>query len=195
MKVQDFFFIANFVSPIYLMLLFRLKTQRLNLLVPTLFVGSIVAVPLAVYICLTNVIGILYVVYWYIFVVLAYLLRTSYDAPQAISVAAMTVFLSSYWWEIPWLVRNAWITGFEWDWLLHALGLFYLWFLHEAVGFRKNLDAVVALLVSLSISTLYMVLVNIPLGVHDPYVWNSVGFMEIRILSALTVLYSLKVKK
>lgn len=191
------YFILIWVSPGLFMVLFQYPTRKYDGYVGLFLIMSILIIPLSV---------LVYGIYPPTRLLLMYVCATSYltyiinrvfdyPLPQAFSLSSMACLLSSFYWELPWLIRNAIIVGWEDDWIIHSLGLFFLWFLIKAVGFKKEVKSIFILLIVLAVSTVWMLYTNLPPGLNDPLIWNNYPFMAIRISSIIAVVKSLNLVK
>jgi hypothetical protein len=108
--------------------------------------------------------------------------------PQALSFSALCVFAASFYWEIPWLVRNAWVHGFEPDWALHILVIFPYWYLKNAVGWNRNYDTmglVAIFCIGIVISTVFLYAKPIPptgLVGNAWQFWDSPHYLANRVI-------------
>jgi len=104
---------------------------------------------------------------------------------QAVSISALVAFVGSYYWEAPYLIRNAFITGPQWDWGLHVLVVFPLWFLTVTTGWTRafgNLGRWVIFLVGLAVATLFLLGNPVPYGVISAEVWDSPYYLVDRVI-------------
>ena len=108
--------------------------------------------------------------------------------PQASAIGFLTIFIGSFYWEIPYNVRNAFITGFQLDWLLHLMWIFPVWYIYNTVGWIKDYNNL-ALWLSIGwlLSICVMVFDPIPYGCTEAARWNSVLYMFNRIACSLII--------
>jgi hypothetical protein len=92
---------------------------------------------------------------------------------RALSTAFMVVFAGSFYWEVPYILRNAALVGFEWDWMVHIIGIIPILFIKDYIGWnlnRRNLALVgVGLLISVAVMLVYPIAPGTGTGVE----WNS----------------------
>ena len=190
-------FIFVWVTPAFFMVLYEYDTPRYNLWSRAIPYILLLSLPF------TGVYYLIYptirpfALYGYITIIATYMMCRVYwvNLPKAVSISAIACVLSSYYWELPWLVRNAVLVGYENDWILHLLGLVFLWFLVKFVGFKKTWGVAGRLLAVLALSTWYMIFTGIPPGASSARMWNGWGFMAIRTMSTATVMLSLDLEK
>ena len=117
------------------------------------------------------------------------LMKLGWHGPQALSAGFLTAFVGSYFWEVPIIVKNAFITGPTGDWFLHALGLFYVYFMVDTVGWVVTWRNVSLILIGLAISTIFMLNWSVApvtsITGANPGVWNSGYWMLNRLIGAL----------
>jgi hypothetical protein len=197
-------FILIWVSPAALMTLFQYPTRRFDQYAGALLAAAIIMVPLSQLLYAAYPVARLYAVYMALVSMFSYLLvrRLGYPLTQALSLASCACLLSSYYWETPWIIRN--LVVYEWaegwrihllDWIVSSLGIFYLWFLAKATGFRATLGAAAFLGAALLYSVGWMLLLNVPPGFSDALVWNQWGMMVMRMVAAVAVFNALNVRR
>jgi len=204
LSLQVLNFIIIWVIPGYLMVLIKYDTPRFNKYskyVPYVLLGLLPVMGPLYY---QNPLKRLLIFYGYMVSILTYIITKLYkkNFVWALSVSGITCLVSSYLWELPWLVRNALVTGFEPDWVLHFIGLFFVWYVSSNIGFKKTMLSKIVVIIFLGVSTLFMIQTgmgpyaasDVDKVVENAYVWNSNGFMFIRSLSILSVLQSLDLK-
>jgi len=197
------YFILLWVVPGYLMVLIKYDTPRFNGYSKYIPLLLFVFMPFAGNLYYANPVRRLLIFYGYMVSILTYTLTKFYgkNLVWAFSVSGITCLVSSYLWELPWLLRNAFVTGPEPDWVLHFMGLFFVWYVASNIGFKKDRDSKIVIVLFLIVSTLFMIYTGYGVGyasdksafIENAYVWNSNGFMFIRALSILTVLQSLDI--
>lgn len=118
--------------------------------------------------------------------------RKGWNYPQAISIAFLAVFIGSFYWEIPYLVRNAFITGFEWDWLLHILFVFPIWYINKTIGWGgiSKTKMLTLIITGLIISILFMLNNPIEHGSTETIIWDSWYYLLNRVIGT-TLIFSL----
>jgi len=177
------FFIVIWIQPIFWMVLFNFKTDRLDrlfkpfaicLLITTAAIEFIPSLNTLVYnmfasaklVFLYSLLGCVFT--WYLMNV------KEWHLPQALSISALVVNIGSYYWEAPYIIRNAILVGFEWDWFLHVMVIFLVWYVRNSVGWTPNKRKLVYLTsIGLIISTVIMIIDPIPLGVIVATKWNA----------------------
>ncbi len=114
--------------------------------------------------------------------------------PQAISISALVVFLASFYWEAPYLIRNALRTGPESAWVLHLFSIFPIWYIKDSVGWNpnlSNLQKMVIITVGLLVSTYFMnrypVLGSDLTGVDDYVLWDAPHYLFNRVVASFIV--------
>lgn len=114
--------------------------------------------------------------------------------PQAISISALVIFLASFYWEAPYLIRNAILTGPESAWVLHAFCVFPIWYIKDTVGWNPNLSRLTKMCiiaVGLIISTFFMnqypVLESAITGVDEYVLWDAPAYLFNRVVSSFIV--------
>lgn len=185
-------FIAIWVSPPFFMVLYHYDTAKYNW-INTLIPVSLLFSPISFIYAVRNPVFRLFFLYIYSTMFLTFFTRIyyNYNLTRALSVSAMSCLLASYYWEVPWLIRNAVIVGFETDWFLHLFGGFFVWFLYKNVGFKNSWKTGLALIFALGLSAYYMFYSQIPPFVTDALVWNSKEFIFIRLVSIISIYFSL----
>jgi len=116
------------------------------------------------------------------------LMWLDWHAPQALSAGFLTAFVGSYFWEVPYIIRNALITGPQGDWFLHALGLFYVYFMAGTVGWQISWRSALLIIGGLAISTVFMLNWQVApvssASASQPDIWNNGYWMLNRIIGA-----------
>ncbi len=103
--------------------------------------------------------------------------------PQALSISALVVHIGSYYWEVPYIIRNAILIGFEWDWVLHAMVIFLVWYIKDSVGWCPDRRRIIYLTsIGLIISTIIMILAPVPPGVSAAERWNAPHYLLNRVI-------------
>lgn len=114
----------------------------------------------------------------------------SWKFSKALPAAAVATFTASYFWEAPYLVRNAFITGLEGDWAWHLVGLLYFNWVRLKVGHNKHAWLIIPL--GLAVSSAYIYFWPIPPHVVGPEIWNSAYYMSNRLVCILIYYASLR---
>ena len=195
-------FFIIWIQPICWMLIYSAKTSRFDKYISTICIISII-VALVSLIIPGAYIGTadiskstpLFVMYSTLGLIFATVLIhiCEWHAPQALATSVICIYISSFLWEVPYLIRNAFITGFETDWILHLFGLFFVWFIHKGPGWTTESDLMPFLLaMSLATSIFVMMFRPIPLDVYDAAAWNSAPYLFNRIVSAVAVFLMLE---
>jgi len=187
------YFILIWVGPGFLMVLFKYDTPKFNGLTKFIPLGLMMGIPVAAPLYYSEPMRRLIILYSYMFLILSYMIATFYqfNLVKAVSVGGLICVLSSYLWEVPWLVKNAVVVGWEDDWILHLMGLFYYWYIRDAIGFKKDYPTKLMIALFLGFSTWYMFYTGIGPNVYDAMVWNANNFMYLRIASIFVVFQSL----
>jgi len=201
LSVQVLYFILLWVVPGYLMVLIKYDTPRFNAYSKYIPYLLLVVMPVAGPLYYSNPLRRLLIFYGYMVSILSFTLTSLYkkNLVWAFSVSGITCLISSYLWEFPWLVRNAIVKGPEPDWVLHFMGLFFVWYVASNIGFKKDNRTKGVVVGFLIVATLFMISTgmgpysasDVTEAVENAYVWNSNGFMFIRTLSIFTVFQSL----
>lgn len=174
------YFLAIWAQPAAWMFIYYIKSSRFNNAIPTISPTALIIIlfmnlhPYFYELKTTWEFIPLFSLYGGLGLIFTNILMVGYkwNAPQAISASALIAFIGSFYWEVPYLVRNAFVTGPQWDWLLHPMFLLYVWFLSVTVGWgRKHRVTLVAS--GILISVLFMLNWNIPAGVGGGAIWNS----------------------
>ena len=108
-----------------------------------------------------------------------------WEFPRAVVASSLLVFAGSFYWELPLIIRNAFLVGFEWDWLVHIIGIIPLLFIRDYVGWkltRRNLALIGA---GLLISVIIMVAFPIAPGTGTGVEWNSAPYLFNRVACTL----------
>jgi hypothetical protein len=185
------YFAANWVQPAIWANLISVKSHALDF---TLRVGAVVALasyaPLYVggFIAANPALN-LYYFYAAVGVGLSYLLPWNYT--KSLSVSALVVFTASLYWEIPIIVNNAIFRGFEWDWILHGLKLYFAFWLSDEVGWNVDPLGGALLFLGLALSWLWGVMFPI-VGAGTTAEWNSLPYLAIRMICTLILFTMLR---
>jgi len=195
-----FFFTIFWVQPIWWMLFFHNRTKRLDSLSSILMVAItglfifLYYVPSGQQLLEQFASSRLIFVYLTIGLLMSNVLeRRGWHFPQAISISALVVFIGSFYWESPFLIKNALTTGFQSDWLLHITGLFMVWFIKDSIGWKTDKFSLGLVIVGFISATVFMLFWPVPLGVVGSDIWNSTYFMIDRMIC--TVITFLVIKK
>jgi len=197
MDKAGIFFIIIWVQPIFWMVLFKFKTNRLDTLFKPfaicLFI-AVVAIELIpslntiVYnifassklVFLYSILGCVFT--WYL------MEYREWHFPQALSISALAVHISSYYWEAPYIIRNAILVGFEWDWFLHVMVIFLVWYIKDSVGWCPDRRRLVYLVsIGLIVSTIIMILYPIAPGVGASMIWNAPHYLLNRAVCSIII--------
>ena len=175
------------------MVLLKYDTPKFNRLTKFIPLFLMMVMPFAGPLYYSEPMQRLIIFYSYMFMILSYMLATFYqfNLVKAVSVGGLICVLSSYLWELPWLVKNAIVIGWEDAWILHLMGLFYFWYMKNAIGFKKDYPTKLMIALFLVLSTWFMFYTGIGPNFYDAVVWNSNSFMYIRITSIFVVFQSL----
>lgn len=189
---SDLHFAIIWIQPIFWMLFFHYKTKKLDkLFVPSgisifiLMVAAKLFPPLTAVIFSISESAILlalYITLGYIFTwYLMYIKK--WHLPQSLSISALATFIGSFYWEAAYIVRNAILIGFEWDWFLHILVFFYVWYIKDSVGWCPDKKKFIALICTGHIvSILFMVFNPVAPGMVAPEMWNSPYYLLNRVI-------------
>lgn len=187
-------FIVIWIQPIFWMVLFNFKTDKLDRLFKP-FAICLVVVVIAGFASSVNVpirsiyttvrLMLLYSILGCVFT--WYLMDTKkWHLPQALSISALAVFIGSFYWETPYLIRNAILTGFEWDWLLHIMVVFLVWYIRDSVGWCPDRRKLVYLTsIGLVISMIVMIIDPIPPGATAN--WNAPHYLLNRAVCSIII--------
>ena len=120
-----------------------------------------------------------------------YMKYRGWNYPQAISISFLAIFVGSFYWEVPYNIRNMFITGFEYDWLLHLLFIFPIWYLNITVGWRKisNTRKIILVITGLLISLLFMLNYPVAPNTEAAAVWDSPYYLINRIICTTMFFY------
>jgi len=186
------------VLPAFWMVLYSVKTKRLDFLVIFQVLIAAILLVFEVYPPTQNAVVTLFpswrllTTYYVLCAVFTWILVVKYGwhYPQAISISALVAFVGSYYWEAPYLIRNAFITGPQWDWGLHLLVIFPIWFLTITVGWTRRLGGYgrwLLFLAGLAIAAAFMVFNPVPYGVTSTDVWDSAYYLADRAIACVIV--------
>lgn len=173
---------AIWLQPVVWMMVFYIKSTRLDhaLKMLTIVALGILAVSYLLPIDwpIKYLFNHLFILYGSLALIFALtLMKLGWHAPQALSAGFLTAFVGSYLWETPYIIRNAFITGPQGDWFLHAVGLFYVYFMAGTVGWQVNRRSALLITCSLLVSTAFMLNWQIPplssTSVVIPDLWNN----------------------
>jgi len=110
----------------------------------------------------------------------------NWHAPQAMSASAIIVSIGSYLWEVPYLLRNAFFTGFEGDWFLHLMGVFLFLYVKDGIGWTENTKKIIFWLgISISVSLIIMILYPVPPKTYTSLMWDRLPYFFNRIVASL----------
>lgn len=203
-----FNFVAIWIQPIFWMFFFYSKTKKFDriakIAMPT--TAIFLAVLYALKFFFPEVDGIyntypmfslysLYIVLGFSFA--TYLMASKqWKFPQAISISTLVTFIGGFYWQSPYLVSNAFILGFQLDWVLHLTGLMFVWFVANTTGWKTDKASLSAVALGFVITIVFMLGWYIPPNspAHDSYkIWNSPYYMLDR--AVCTVIAFLAIKK
>lgn len=124
----------------------------------------------------------LILMYGLVGVTMIYLLMRKYnwDYAQALPVSVLIVMAGSFYWEIPYLVRNAILVGFEWDWILHVSMIAALFAPFLLIGTDKKMYTsykIMYFVAGLAISMFYIVVLPVAPGVGGEEIWDSLPYL------------------
>jgi len=111
--------------------------------------------------------------------------RYRWNYTQALPVATILVMAGSYYWEIPYLIRNAFLLGFEWDWILHVGGIVPFIALFYLLGTEPRMYTSYKIMfatVGVALSVLLMVVMPVPPGPMPESVWDSYPYLLNRVV-------------
>ncbi len=201
--VSLFVFFFVWVQPVFWMFFFHVKTKKMDRLIGLLpficVIYSIIMFRQDITILSHNLnfsSHRLYLLYGVMVTIFTWYLMEfkQWHFPQAISISALAVFLASFYWEAPYLIRNALRTGPESAWILHLFSIFPLWYIKDSVGWNPNLSPLkklsiitVGLLVSTYFMNQYPVLPSDLSGVDDYVLWDAPHFLFNRVVASFIV--------
>lgn len=114
---------------------------------------------------------------------------------SALSGGAIVTLSGSVYWEIPYIIRNAFITGPERDWFWHIVGFLYLYMGIRRIRLHAGYWSFVALFLGLAISCAYIVFNPIPPGVGGGETWNTWYYLSNRMICTLILFWCLEKKQ
>ncbi len=191
------FFIIIWIQPIFWMVLFNFKTDKLDRLfkpfaiclfiviaaielIPSLNTPVYSAFASIKLMFLYSIIGGVFT--WYLMDV------KKWHLLQALSISALVANIGSFYWEAPYIIRNAILVGFEWDWFLHGMVIFLVWYIKDNVGWCSDRRRLIYLTgLGLLISTAIMILDPIAPGVIAPLKWNSFHYLFNRVVCSTII--------
>lgn len=197
MDKRGIYFIIIWVQPIFWMVLFNFKTNRLDtlfkpfaicLFIAVVAIELISSLSIAVYnifastklMFLYSILGCVFT--WYL------MEYKGWHFPQALSISALAVHIGSYYWEAPYIIRNAILVGFEWDWVLHAMVIFLALYIRDTVGWCPDKKKLISLLgIGLIISMIVMILAPISPGVGTAVRWNAPLYLLNRVVCSTII--------
>ena len=191
---QVLYFIFLWIGPVFLMVLLDYDTPRFNKLTIYIPLFLMCLLPITGPLYFANPMRRLLVFYGYMFMLVTFVMSYFYgnNLIWSLSVGGLTCIVSSYLWEVPWLIKNAIVTGFETDWILHLAGVFFFWFLKDKIGFKQEKTIKIMIATFLAFSTWHMFYTGIGPKMYESVIWNGNDFMFIRAVSIFVVFHSLK---
>jgi len=201
----NYFFIM-WLMPVAWMALFSVRTDKLNNIFISIYkyslvLGLFVFVGLMEYV--VSAFNFIYNSYPTSFLMIFYftlsltftlylIVVKNWNFPQAISISIICAFIGSFYWETPFLLYNAYTRGFEPEWVLHIMGLMFVWFVHKSVGWKKDTTTLFVVFGGFILATIFMIFGEVPspLGIEQYRVWNSVYYMTIRLICTLISFYA-----
>lgn len=182
----DFENLVMWVQPVLWAMLLGVKSRVLDRL---LFIGVTLGLSMGVVVMAVWPFQLLFLFLFFGFLGYGFSLflwRRGWRYTEAIAVAALCCFVGGFLWEVPYLIRNAFITGFQWDWLLHLLRLYFVAFLSGYWLVTKRGVALIAF--ALLVSVFAIAISPLPPGhATEIYNWNSPIYMICRLVSTLVV--------
>ena len=113
------------------------------------------------------------------------MMRSNWNFTQALPIATLLVFAGSFYWEIPYLITNAFISGFEWDWILHISGIVPFIALYYLVGIEPTDNTKTTLvLFSLGfyVSIIIMIMFYVPFKTGNEAIWDAPIYLANRLI-------------
>lgn len=198
-------FVLLWVQPIWWMFFFHNKRTDLDkyfskFAIGLALLGSVLyLIPITrAFVFSTKPVVSLMVFYTTIGLVFTHILmfRYKWHLPQAMSMSALIVFIGSFYWESPYLIRNAFLLGPELDWVLHITGLMFFWYIKDTVGWKKDPITLVLVVFGFFMATVFMKFG--PLPSPDPtkayIVWNSPYYLSDRLICTVIAFFAIKKK-
>lgn len=201
----NYFFII-WLMPIAWMSLFYVKTDRLNsiftsiykyVLVFSLFIFvGLMEYVVSAFNFIYNSYPTSFLMIFYFVLAMSFTLYlinvNQWNFPQAISISMICAFIGSFYWEIFFLLYNAYTRGFEPEWVLHIMGLMFVWFVHKSVGWKKDIATLFIVSGGFVLAGIFMRFGEIPppLGIEQYRIWNSAYYMTIRLICTLISFYA-----
>jgi len=201
----NYFFII-WLLPVAWMMLFSVRTSKLNFIFSKIYKAYIVFSLFAFLGLMKDIINIFNFMYnaypttflmtFYFNLALAftfYLINVkSWNFPQAISVSVICALIGSYYWEVPYLIYNALNIGFEFQWILHIMGVMFFWFIWKNVGWKKDTKTIGVVIFGFMLAFAFMYFGGFPKGHGENHylIWNSAYYMTIRLICTLISMYA-----
>jgi len=110
---------------------------------------------------------------------------------QAFPTIVLLASASSYYWEMPYIVRNIWLIGFDFAWLSHVLfpvPFVALYFMIGSSSVKKS-NKIFAILFGFLISIYCMLIYPIPPGMGWAEDWDSLFYLSNRVVCMLMMFY------
>jgi len=170
--------------------LYFVGTKRLNLLIYPTLVAPIPFIIAEIFnLSVINTISShqLIIAYGLLGVTMIFLLMNKYgwNYTQALPMSVLIVMAGSFYWEIPYLIRNAFLVGFEWDWILHISRIFTLIAPFYLIGTDKlmyNSYKLMYFVAGLLISVIFMVAIPVAPGTGGEAIWDSLPYLLNRVV-------------
>lgn len=119
--------------------------------------------------------------------------RRKWDITQAIPITMILVMAGSLYWEIPYHIRNAFLVGFEWDWILHASSLISVFALLFFIGLSpasSTRNKLLLLTLGFAVSIVMIIYYPVPPKVGSEDIWDSPQYLLNRIIDT-AILFSI----
>jgi hypothetical protein len=113
--------------------------------------------------------------------------------PQAISISGLIVAIGSFYWQAPYLISNAFITGFQLDWILHITGLMFLWYIAKTTKWKTDKWTLLMVALGFAITIMFILGWYIPPTIRaNEVVWNSAYYMFDRAICTIIAFLAIK---
>ena len=189
------FFTIMWILPIIWMFVFRIKTHKYDFLVNEIALPLLFLIIFGIFMSYTPhpTFGLISF-YGIITLLFTSILVNSYnwDLPSALSISALICMCGSFYWELPIIIQNYIIRGWENDIILQLAGLCYFLFIAVEVGWIINRKSILLLSIGLLVSISITYLMGPVPTISPSSYWNSPPYMFVRLFCTLILFKLLK---
>jgi len=120
-----------------------------------------------------------------------------WDFPQAFAISVICTSIGTFFWEIPTIIYNLFMVGYEVDIFLQLFVILFFIFVYGTCGWKSDRKTIFVFLFGVVISILFLYFRPImPQNIsNESLYWNSPYFMINRFINTVIVLYCVSKNK